>query len=186
MSQFVEAADGGTSGLPPVHLWNPSHCDDIGMEIRRDGSWWHDGGRISRERMVKAFSRILRKDPDGRHYLVTPVEKVVVHVEIAPFLAVRVDRIGAGDEARLRFSTNLGDEVDAGPERPIRVETDAETGEPRPFVRVRANLDALVTRSTFLELVEFAAPSREDPDRLVVASLGQTFDLGSSNGASDG
>ena len=186
LSRFAVAADGGAGDLPPVHLWSPSHCDDIGMEIRRDGSWWHDGARISRERMVKAFSRILRKDPDGLHYLVTPVEKVVVHVEIAPFLAVRVDRIGEGAEARLRFSTNLGDEVDAGPERPIRVETDAETGEPRPFVRVRANLDALVTRSTFLELVEFAEPSREDSDRLVVASLGETFDLGSLTGAARG
>jgi hypothetical protein len=175
-----EAADGGAAGLPPVHLWNPEHCGDIGMEIRRDGSWWYAGSRIRRERMVKAFSRILRKDGDGLHYLVTPVEKVVVHVEIAPFLAVRVDAIGQGAERRLRFTTNLGDEVDAGPDRPIRVETDPETGEPRPFVRVRADLDALLTRSTFIELAGLGEPAPDDPDRLVVYSLGETFELGST------
>jgi len=82
LARFLDVADGGAEGLPPVHLWNPEHCGDIGMEIRRDGSWWYAGSRIGRERLVKLFARILRKDDDGVHYLVTPVEKVVVHVEI--------------------------------------------------------------------------------------------------------
>ena len=88
--------DGKLSGkLPPVDSWNPQNCGDIDMSIRADGSWWHEGGRMNRERMVKMFSRILRKDEDGKTYLVTPYEKVVVDVEDAPFIAVRVDRAGA-------------------------------------------------------------------------------------------
>ncbi|MCA8898985.1 MAG: DUF1285 domain-containing protein, partial [Hyphomonas sp.] len=89
------------------------------MEIRADGSWWHEGGRINRERLVKLFSRILRKDEDGKTYLVTPYEKVIVHVEDAPFLAVRVDRAGEpGPGQTLAFLTNLGDLTLAGPEAP--------------------------------------------------------------------
>lgn len=104
--------------LPPVEQWNPARSADIGMEIRADGSWWHEGGRINRERLVKLFARILRKDADGTTWLVTPHEKVIVQVADAPFLAVRVDRAGApGPEQELKFVTNLGDETLAGPGR---------------------------------------------------------------------
>jgi hypothetical protein len=178
LARFAEIADGGAQALPPVHLWNPAHCGDIGMEIRRDGSWWAEGSRIGRESLVKLFARILRKDDDGLHYLVTPHEKVVVRVEAAPFLAVRLETIGAigtGAARRLRFTTNLGDEVDAGPERPIRVTTDPATGEPRPFVLVRARLEALMTRPVFFELVELA---ESDGGRLIARSGGEAFDLG--------
>jgi len=179
LARFLEVADGGAEGLPPVHLWNPEHCGDIGMEIRRDGSWWYAGSRIGRERLVKLFARILRKDDDGVHYLVTPVEKVVVHVEIAPFLAVRMDVIDDGDTPRLRFTTNLGDVVDAGLERPIRVETDPETLEPTPFVNVRAGLEALMTRSVFFDLAEVAEEvSTPDGLQLVVRSCGASFPIG--------
>lgn len=151
-------ADGGAAEAPPVHAWSPARCGDIGLEIRRDGSWWYGGTRIGRERLVRLFARILRKDDDGLHYLVTPVEKVLVRVETAPFLAIRLDALSVEGEAepRLRFTTNLGDVVDAGPDRPIRVETDPETGEPAPFVRVRARLEALMTRPVFFDLVERA------------------------------
>jgi hypothetical protein len=179
LARFAEAAadraDGGAHGLPPVHLWNPEHCGDIGMEIRRDGSWWSEGSRIGRESLVKLFARILRKDDDGLHYLVTPHEKVIVHVEAAPFLAVRLDAVGAGADRRLRFATNLGDLVDAGPARPIRVETDPATGEPAPFVLVRARLEALMTRPVFFDLVELA---EAQAGRLFAHSLGEVFDLG--------
>jgi hypothetical protein len=171
----ADRADGGEQGLPPVHRWNPSHCGDIGMEIRRDGSWWAEGSRIGRESLVKLFARILRKDDDGLHYLVTPHEKVVVQVAAAPFLAVRLDVAGAGADRRLRFTTNLGDVVDAGPARPIRVETDALTAEPTPFVLVRARLEALMTRPVFYDLVEHA---EERDARLLVRSQGAEFDLG--------
>lgn len=165
--------------LPPVHLWNPANCGDIGMEIRADGSWWHEGTRITRERLVKLFSRILRKDEDGVTYLVTPYEKVIVHVEDAPFLAVRVDRSGApGPGQSLTFRTNLEYETTAGPDAPIRVETDAATGEPAPYVLVRGRLEAKITRAAFYDMVELAVPAPDGTARLGVWSQGVFFPLG--------
>jgi uncharacterized protein len=119
--------------LPPVHLWDPKNRLDIDMEIRADGSWWHEGRRIPRKRLVRLFSTILRKDGDGLTYLVTPYEKVIVHVADAPFMAVRLDRIGPpGHEQALVFTTNVGDVTVAGPDAPVRVETDPETAAPAP------------------------------------------------------
>ncbi len=165
--------------LPPVHLWNPEHSADIGMEIRADGAWWHDGSRINRERLVKLFARILRKDEDGRTWLVTPYEKVIVKVEDAPFLGVRVDRVGEpGKNQTLAFLTNLDDITLAGPDAPIRVETDPETGEPSPYVLVRGRLEAKLTRAAFYDLVEVAEPSPEDPGILGVWSQGTFFPIG--------
>ena len=167
--------------LPPVHLWNPEHSADIGMEIHADGSWWHDGSRINRERLGKLFSRILRKDEDGQTWLVTPYEKVIVKVEDAPFLAVRVDRVGEpGRDQTLAFLTNLDDITLAGPDAPIRVETDPETGEPAPYVLVRGQLEAKLTRPVFYELVDLAEPSPDDPDILGVWSQGAFFPIGSA------
>jgi hypothetical protein len=162
-----------TRGLPPVHLWNPAHVGEIDIVIRKDGSWVHEGGVIGREALVRLFSTILRKDSDGV-YLVTPGEKLRITVEDAPFLAVRVDRVGAA----LRFLTNVGDEVEAGPEHAIRVQTDAE-GEPRPYLHVRAGLEALITRPVFYELVAMAEerPSGEGVE-LGVASNGAWFPIG--------
>lgn len=167
--------------LPPVHLWNPEKTTDIRMEIRADGSWWHEGGRITRERMVKLFSRILRRDEDGQTYLVTPYEKVIVHIEDAPFLAVRVDVRGApGPEQDLMFTTNLDYETTAGPDAPLRVETDAATGEPAPYVLVRGRLEAKLTRPVFYELVDIAVPAPDGTDRLGVWSRGKFFPLGAA------
>jgi len=159
-------------GLPPVHLWNPAHCGDIDIVIKRNGQWFHEGTPIGREALVRLFSTVLRLDPDGFH-LVTPVEKMRITVEDAPFIAVRVDREG-GD---LVFQTNVGDEVRAGPENALRVETDAGSGEPRPYLHVRRGLEALVARPVFYELVEIAD---EVAGRLVVRSGGIAFDLGSA------
>jgi uncharacterized protein len=167
--------------LPPVHLWNPEKTTDIRMEIRADGSWWHEGGRFTRERMVKLFSRILRKDEDGQTYLVTPYEKVIVHVEDAPFLAVRVDRRGEpGPDQELTFTTNLDYETTAGPDAPLRVETGAATGEPAPYVLVRGRLEAKLTRPVFYELVDLAVPAPDGTDRLGVWSRGEFFPLGAA------
>jgi len=161
-------------GLPPVHLWNPAHSGEIDIVIRRDGSWWHEGAKINREPLVRLFSTVLRKDPDGI-WLVTPVEKMKIRVEDAPFVAVRVDRRGDA----LVFTTNVGDEVEAGPENRLRVETDAASGEPRPYVHIRRGLEALVARSVFYELVEMAA-EQETPQGpgLGVESNGEWFSLG--------
>ena len=173
------APDGLDGPLPPVHLWNPQNCGDIQMEIRADGSWWHEGTKIKRERLVKLFSRILRKDPDGEIYLVTPYEKVIVHVEDAPFVAVRVDRAGApGPEQTLAFTTNLGDIALAGTDQPIRVETDPETLEPSPYILVRGGLEAKLSRPVFYELANMAEAYEGCADALGVWSQGQFFELG--------
>jgi hypothetical protein len=163
-------------GLPPVHLWNPPHCGEIDIRIGRDGRWSHQGSPIGRDALVRLFSTVLRKDPDG-FYLVTPVEKLKIVVDDAPFIAVQVDRVGDA----LRFLTNVGDWVEAGPDHPIRVETDAESGEPAPYIHVRGELEARMTRPVFYELVELA---EEDLDptaggaRLTVRSHGVAFSLG--------
>lgn len=173
------APEGVEGKLPPVHLWNPEHCGDIQMEIRKDGSWWHEGTRIGRERLVKLFSRILRKDPDGEIYLVTPYEKVIVHVEDAPFLAVRVDRVGEpGPDQVLVFKTNLGDVAMAGPDAPLRVETDPETLEPAPYVLVRGGLEAKLTRPVFYELANTAVAHEGSVGKLGVWSNGVFYELG--------
>jgi hypothetical protein len=170
--QSVRQAPG--RGLPPVHLWHPDHCGDIDIVIRRDGLWFHEGSPIGREALVRLFSTVLRKDPDGFH-LVTPVEKMKITVEDAPFIAVRVDQIGEA----LRFTTNVGDEVEAGPENAIRVEMNAKTGEPRPYLHVRRGLEARIRRPVFYELVEMAQ-ERDTPEgpRLGVSSNGAWFPVG--------
>ncbi len=163
-------------GLPPVHLWNPANCGDIDIVIKKNGLWFHEGTPIGREALVRLFSTVLRKDPDGFH-LVTPVEKMRIRVEDAPFIAVRVDQVRdrAGSPV-LRFLTNVGDEVEAGPENPIRVDVDPLTGEPRPYVHVRRGLEALIARPVFYELSELAAerPTPEGPT-LGVESHGAWF-----------
>jgi hypothetical protein len=165
-------------GLPPVHLWNPAHSGEIDIVIRRDGRWVHEGAVIGREALVRLFSTVLRKDPDGFH-LVTPVEKMRIVVEDAPFIATRVD----AEHGVLRFTTNVGDVVEAGPESPIRVEFDAQTGEPRPYLHVRRGLEALIARPVFYELVEMAdeRPGPEGP-QLAVRSHCVWFPLGTAGG----
>ena len=165
-------------GLPPVHLWNPAHCGEIDIVIKRDGRWFHEGSPIGREALVRLFSTVLRKDPDGT-YLVTPVEKMKITVEDAPFIAVRVDREGDA----LKFLTNVGDEVEAGPENAIRVEV-AKNGEPRPYLHVRRGLEALISRPVFYELVEMAE-ERATPGgpMLGVESNGAWFAVGPAEAA---
>jgi len=140
-------------GLPPVQDWNPPFCGDLDMRIARDGTWFYQGTPITRTALVRLFSTILRRDGDD-YFLVTPVEKVGITVDDAPFVAVDVEAERAGQDQTLRFETNIGDHVTAGPEHPIRVERDPETGEPAPYVLVRANLEALIDRKSFYRLVE--------------------------------
>ena len=143
----------GKKGPPPVHLWNPPFCGDLDMRIARDGTWFYLGTPIGRKELVKLFSSILRRDGD-EYFLVTPVEKVGITVDDAPFVAVDFEVIGAGRDQDLRFLTQVDDQVTAGPENPIRVERDPETGEPSPYVLIRANLEALIDRKSFYRLVD--------------------------------
>jgi hypothetical protein len=161
-------------GLPPVHLWHPAHCGEIDIVIARNGQWFHEGTPIGREALVRLFSTVLRKDPDG-YYLVTPVEMMKITVEDAPFAAVQVDRVGEA----LSFTTNVGDVVEAGPDNAIRVSADPVTGEPRPYLHVRRGLEARLRRPVFYELVEMAQ-ERDTPEgpTLGVMSNGVWFPVG--------
>ena len=147
LAASARAAQG--KGLPPVHLWNPPFCGDLDMRIARDGTWFYLGTPIGRPVLVRLFSTILRRDGDD-YFLVTPVEKVGITVEDAPFVAVDFNRV----DGELVFETNVGDRVTAGPEHPIRVVRDPGSGEPSPYLLVRANLEALIDRKSFYRLVE--------------------------------
>ncbi len=140
-------------GLPPVHLWNPDFCGDLDMRIARDGTWFYLGTPIGRPELVRLFSTILRKDGDD-YFLVTPVEKVGITVDDVPFVAVDFKVEGSGEDQTLTFETNVGDFATAGPDHPIRVERNAKTGEPSPYVLIRANLEALIDRKSFYRLVD--------------------------------
>jgi len=147
------AGQAARKGPPPVHLWNPDYCGDLDIEIRRDGLWFYLGTPIGREPLVRLFASILKLE-DGKYYLVTPVEKVGIRVQDVPFIAVDAEASGEGGSQVLTFTTNVGDEVTAGSENPIRVERDPVTGEPSPYVHVRRGLEARIDRKTFYRLVD--------------------------------
>lgn len=182
-----DAAPGDTLGrimaqvkdqrYPPVHLWHPDFCGDIDMRIAVDGSWFYMGTPIGRKEMVRLFSSILRHDDDGRYYLVTPVEKIGIQVDDAPLVAVELTRAGEGQNQTLGFRTQVDDHVIAGADNPIRVETDPDTFEPRPYILVRDRLEALINRSVFYELVTIAEQD-DDSDELFVWSAGEKYSLG--------
>ncbi|MHA6264095.1 DUF1285 domain-containing protein [Arenibacterium sp. CAU 1754] len=140
-------------GLPPVHLWNPPFCGDLDMRIARDGTWFYLGTPIGRPELVRLFSTILKKEGD-KYFLVTPVEKVGITVDDAPFVAIDFEISGEGADQVLTFTTNVGDTAVAGPDHPIRVERDPDTGEPSPYVHIRADLEALIDRKSFYRLVD--------------------------------
>ena len=159
LAQAARAA--GKKGLPPVHEWNPEFCGDLDMRIARDGTWYYLGTPIGRHEMVKLFSSILRKDGND-YFLVTPVEKVGITVDDAPFVAQDFEVEGTGRDQKITFFTNVEDAATAGPEHPVRVERDSETGEPSPYVEIRAGLEALIDRKSFYRLVEFGRHEQVD------------------------
>lgn len=175
-SLFRQIAEQAGDGLPPVHLWQPSHTRDIGMRVSRDGTWWYQGTPIRRERMVRMFSRVLRRE-GPEYFLVTPVEKVRLDVEVAPLLAVRMETQPGRTGPAIAFQTNTGDIVVADREHPIRVHGTSET--PLPVVVVRGGIEALLTRSVYYELVEQGEVVGDDDRQvLVVRSRGEAFELG--------
>lgn len=154
LSALISRAARAGKGLPPVERWNPPFCGDLDMEIRADGTWFYLGTPIGRMPLVQLFSTVLRKDEDGRTYLVTPVERVGIRVVDAPFVAVEVDVSGKGEAQVLTFRTNVGDVVEAGPDHPLRFVDEDGTGGLKPYLHVRGRLDALVARPVMYELVE--------------------------------
>ena len=151
LMRYAAMLDGGERRrLPPVEKWNPDYCGEMDLTIRRDGVWVHEGTPIGRARLVRLLSTVIRKDGD-RYFLVTPAEKLGIKVEDAPFLAVLMRIEGDGGGRRLIFTTNVGDEVIAGPDHPISYR--ASDGGKAPYLHVRAGLDALISRAVFYDLV---------------------------------
>ncbi len=144
-------AAGKGAGPAPVHLWNPAFCGDLDMEIRRDGTWFYLGTPIGRAPLVKLFANILKLE-DGKYFLVTPVEKVGIRVQDAPFVAVDFDVAGEGNAQEITFTTNVGDRTTAGPQAPIRVANGPEG--PVPYVMVRRGLEARIDRKSFYRLAD--------------------------------
>lgn len=165
-------------GLPPVDKWEPPFCGDLDMEIRADGTWFYMGTPIGREALVRLFSTVLRKDEDGKTYLVTPVEKVGIRVEDAPFLAVEMSRTERDGQQVLTFRTNVGDVVEAGAEHELHFVIHGENNELKPYLHVRGRLEALVSRAVMYDLVELGETVAIDGvEMFCLRSGGSTFPI---------
>ncbi len=147
--------------LPPVDQWNPEHCGHSGMRIARNGTWYHEGAPIRRPAMVRLFSTVLRREEDGRHVLVTPVEKLEIDVERTPFRAIAMETTGAGKERRIAFQLDTGDLVLLDASHPLEIV--ATTEGPSPRVLVRHGLEAELSRAVYYELAELALGEEADP-----------------------
>jgi uncharacterized protein len=170
-----------TSGTHRAPSFDPgaANCGDFGIAIGRDGTWYYHGSPIGRKPLVKLCASVLRRGDDGGYWLVTPVERGRIAVEDAPFVAVEVAAEGAGRTQVLRFRTNLDDEVEAGPDHPIRVDHDPESGAPSPYVHVRGGLEARILRPVFYHLVELGEEATVDGvPSFGVWSGGRFFPLG--------
>ena len=171
-----ETANAGSSqkGLPPVHLWNPPFCGDLDMRIAGDGTWFYMGTPIGRPALVRLFSTILKRE-DGKHFLVTPVEKVGIRVDDAPFLAVEMQKDGEGKDRRLSFRTNVDDWVACDGAHRLRFEAAADGGL-TPYLHVRADLWAKVTRALYYDLVDMGEERVVDGRAMFgIASSGEFF-----------
>lgn len=166
----------GDTRLPPVHAWNPSHCGDSEMRIAADGTWYHQGTAIRRPEMVRLFSTILRREPEGGYVLVTPVEKLDIEVEDAPFVAITAESEGEGRDRRIGFRLNTGDALIAGPDHALRI-TENASG-PRPYVHVRGGLEALISRAVYYDLVEWALAEADNRLGLWSDGVFFAFDMG--------
>lgn len=162
--------------LPPVERWHPDRFGHSAMRIARDGTWYHEGSPIDRPAMVRLFSTVLRREPDGRHVLVTPVEKLDIEVETTAFRAIAMTRDGEGSRQRLAFALDSGDAVILGPEHPLTVFEGAHG--PSPRLLVRHGLEAELTRPVFYELAELAIAGGDEP--MGVWSDGAFFPLESA------
>ena len=166
------------NSLPPVDKWNPEFCGDIDMKIMRNGKWFYMGTEIKRPAMVKLFSGILKLESDNCYYLVTPVEKVRISVEDAPFIATSLISEKKDNINHLYFITNVNEKILLTKNNPLEIKINNITEEPSPYIFVRKNLKALISRSVFYELIELATKKNiGGKDCLVLASAGEVFKL---------
>jgi hypothetical protein len=165
----------GAKGLPPVHLWNPPFCGDLDMRIAGDGTWYYLGTPIGRPALVRLFASVLKREGE-KYFLVTPVEKVGIVVEDAPFLAVEMQREDSALHPTLAFRTNVDDWVVCGPDHKLRFELQVQSGGLKPYLHVRRDLWAKVTRALFYDLVALGEERDVDGERMFgVASGGEFF-----------
>lgn len=154
LKALMSRADSKDRTPLPVDKWNPEFCGDLDIRIARDGTWYYLGSPIGRIALVKLFASVLRKDEDGRHYLVTPVEKIGITVDDAPLLAVEMAISGEGQKQELTLRTNLGDLVKVGAEHPLRFEKEPDSSGLKPYVLVRGRIEALFTRALMYQLAD--------------------------------
>lgn len=168
--------------LPPVHLWNPPHCGDIGLKIDENGKWWYQGTTIKREAMVKLFSTILRKEEDGSHVLVTPVEKIIIEVEDTPFIAVETQIEGSGEQQKIFVRTNVDDVITIDNEHEITFKTDPENDGLKPYIHVRNGLLARLTRTMTFDLLNHLEEKTLDGEKVLgIWSSGYFFPVMASS-----
>lgn len=174
ISRAAAQTEGGKDALPPVERWEPPFCGDLDMEIRADGTWYYMGTPIGRAPLVRLFSTVLRKDEDGKTYLVTPVEKVGIRIQDAHFVAVEMSATENDGRQVLTFRTNVGDVVEAGIEHPLRFVIHGENHELKPYLHVRGRLEALVSRAVMYDLVEQGEIREIDGRAMFVVCSGGT------------
>jgi len=178
LEALVSRAGGGKKGLPPVEKWNPEFCGDLDMEIKADGTWFYMGTPIGRKALVKLFSSVLRKDDDGKTYLVTPVERVGIRVEDAHFIAVEMNASKIDGEQVITVRTHMDDVVEIGPENPLRFVTVEENEGIKPYVLIRGRLEALMARSVMYELISYGEEIEVDGKLMfAVRSKGEVFPI---------
>ncbi|MEM1164093.1 MAG: DUF1285 domain-containing protein [Pseudomonadota bacterium] len=164
LAKAVAKATQGGRGPAPVHLWNPPYCGDLDIRIGRDGLWWYLGTPIGRMELVRLFASVLKLE-DGKYFLVTPVEKIGITVDDAPFVAVDFEVADPGPAQTITFQTNLDEFSVAGPDNPIRVVRDPATGEPSPYIHIRSGLEALIDRKSYYRMVDIGEHDEVDSER---------------------
>jgi hypothetical protein len=175
LARLTEALgpDARRKGPPPVERWNPAYCGEIDMRIAADGSWHYMGSPINRPALVRLFSTVLRKDPE-RYVLVTPVERVGIIVEDAPFVAVEMAVTGEGENRQVAFRTNVDDLVQVGPDHPLRFDQDVHGGV-KPYVKVRGELWARVTRALAHDLIALGEERGADGEAVFGVAVEGSF-----------
>lgn len=180
LEQILESIKSAETASAAKRNWQPDRQGSIDIRIARDGDWYHEGRRFERQSLVKLFASVLRREAD-EYFLVTPVEKLRIEVEDAPFVANLVEAIDEDNQQVIVFTTNMGERIVLDPEHDLRIEIDQNSGEPRPYIHFRDGLEALITRSAFYDLINLAEEiERDGHGYLVVSSRGQDFELGST------
>jgi hypothetical protein len=181
LEQILAEIESGVATRAAKSDWNPDHQAEIDIRIAANGSWYHQGRKFQRDSLVKLFAGILRREGE-QYFLVTPSEKLRIEVEDAPFVATLVEQIEEKGQQAIVFTTNIGERIAVDQDHGIRIDIDADTQQPRPYLQMYAGLEALISRSAFYELINLAeACERDGIGYLTVTSLGASYDLGKTD-----